>query len=224
MTKESEDVIGATWSSQNPAGKVSKTCGHIRWGLGGVGSESDMHDPIMSHKRGHVQRNGWRNGYEFVIKVRNIIYDKKPLQQVILEETTIWATHEEIMVSESLNFFNKIISELRPVDVKLDEEDNVLILLSSLSELYCNHHALRKENSHLGEAYDNSVNKWIRKRPNLNEREGSDLVVMGSKGGGKKIRFVKGNVIFVTRKITGRRTASISKSGWRRKGKLRRQT
>jgi len=35
-----------------------------------------------------------------------------------------------------LNFFNKVISELLIVDVKIDKEDKALILLSSLSESY----------------------------------------------------------------------------------------
>ena len=35
---------------------------------------------------------------------------------------------------EHLNFFNKVINELLAVDVKIDEEDKVLILLSSLSK------------------------------------------------------------------------------------------
>jgi len=35
-----------------------------------------------------------KNDYGFVIKVRNIVYDKELLQQVVLEETTIWAMHE----------------------------------------------------------------------------------------------------------------------------------
>ena len=37
---------------------------------------------------------------------------------------------------EHLNFFNKVISELLAVDVKIDEEDKALILLSSLSQSY----------------------------------------------------------------------------------------
>ena len=37
---------------------------------------------------------------------------------------------------EYLNFFNKVISELLAVDVKIDEEDKALILLSSLPESY----------------------------------------------------------------------------------------
>jgi len=39
---------------------------------------------------------------------------------------------EGTIVLEHLNFFNKIINELLAVDVKIDEEDKVLILLSSL--------------------------------------------------------------------------------------------
>ena len=35
-------------------------------------------------------------------------------------------------VLEYLDFFNKIISELLAVDVKIDEKDKALILLSSL--------------------------------------------------------------------------------------------
>ena len=43
---------------------------------------------------------------------------------------------EGTIVLEHLNFFNKIINELLAVDVKIDEEDKVLILLSSLPESY----------------------------------------------------------------------------------------
>ena len=44
--------------------------------------------------------------------------------------------NEGTAVLEHLNFFNKVISELLPVDVKIDEEDKALILLSSLPESY----------------------------------------------------------------------------------------
>jgi len=33
----SESVFGATWSSQDHARKISKTCRYVRWGLGGDG-------------------------------------------------------------------------------------------------------------------------------------------------------------------------------------------
>ena len=41
---------------------------------------------------------------------------------------------EKTSVLEHLNFYNKIISELLSVDMKIDEEDKTLILLSSLPE------------------------------------------------------------------------------------------
>ena len=44
--------------------------------------------------------------------------------------------NEGTMVLEHLNFFNKVISKLLSVDVKIDEEVKALILLSSLSESY----------------------------------------------------------------------------------------
>jgi len=43
---------------------------------------------------------------------------------------------EGTAVLEHLNFFNKVISELLAIDVKIDEEKKVLILLSSLPQAY----------------------------------------------------------------------------------------
>jgi len=40
--------------------------------------------------------------------------------------------NEGTPVLEHLNFFNKVINELLAIDVKIDEEDKTLILLSSL--------------------------------------------------------------------------------------------
>ena len=37
---------------------------------------------------------------------------------------------------EHLNLFNKVINELLAVDIKIDEEDKTLILLSSLLQSY----------------------------------------------------------------------------------------
>ena len=44
--------------------------------------------------------------------------------------------NEGIALLEHINFFNKVISELLAVDVKIDEEDKALILLSSFPESY----------------------------------------------------------------------------------------
>ena len=57
----------------------------------------------------------------------NKLYLKKQLYGVRMKEETTMLEH--------LNF-NKIISELLPVDVKIEKEDKALILLSSLSQLY----------------------------------------------------------------------------------------
>ena len=58
MTKEGEGVAGAIWYSQELAGKVSKTCRYVKRELGGDGSKDGKHDPVMSRKRGYVQRDG----------------------------------------------------------------------------------------------------------------------------------------------------------------------
>ena len=54
----------------------------------------------------------------------NKLYLKKQLYWLCMNEGTA--------VLEHINFFNKIISELLAIDIKVDEEDKALILLSSL--------------------------------------------------------------------------------------------
>ena len=81
MVKEGEGVASATGSSQDLTGKVSKTCRYIKRELGREWSKDGKHDPTISHKRGYVERDGC--GYEIVVKVRDIVYDEKPLQQVV---------------------------------------------------------------------------------------------------------------------------------------------
>ena len=58
----------------------------------------------------------------------NKMYLKKQLYGLRMNEGTA--------VLEHLNFFNKVINELLAVDVKIDEKDKALMLLSSLSESY----------------------------------------------------------------------------------------
>jgi len=55
----------------------------------------------------------------------NNMYLKKQLYGLCMKEGTI--------VLEYLNLFNKVISELLTINVKIDEVDKALILLSSLS-------------------------------------------------------------------------------------------
>jgi len=97
-----------------------------------------------------------------MVKVRNIVYDEKLLQQALSQETTI-------TVLEHLNFFNKIINELLAVNVKIDEEDKALILLSSLPESY--EHIITamqygKETLILEKVTSTLLSNDIRKRPN----------------------------------------------------------
>jgi len=72
-----------------------------------------------------------------VVKVKNVLYDEKPLQQAVPQETTIWVTHERrnngVGASKLLQEGHR---ELLTVNVKIDEEDKALILLSSRSESY----------------------------------------------------------------------------------------
>ena len=44
--------------------------------------------------------------------------------------------NERTAVLDHLKFFNKVINELLTVDIKIDQENKTLILLSSLPESY----------------------------------------------------------------------------------------
>ena len=70
-----------------------------------------------------------------MIKVRNVVYDRESLQKLYLKKQ-IYALlmKEGTTMLEHLNFFNKLISELLTIDVKIDKKDKALILLSSLSK------------------------------------------------------------------------------------------
>jgi len=123
--------------------------------------------------------------YDIVVKVRDI-YDKKSLQQFVSQVIITWATHEgRDSGVEHLNFFNKVISDLLTVNVKIDEEDKALILLSLISQSY--DHIVTsilygKKNRILEEVTSTLISNEIRKRQNQEEQEGSSLVVTGRKG------------------------------------------
>ena len=65
-------------------------------------------------------------------------YMTKVLSNKLYLKKQLYGLHmkEGITVLEHLNFFNKVISELLAVDIKIDEVDKALILLSSLLQLY----------------------------------------------------------------------------------------
>ena len=60
-------------------------------------------------------------------RLSNKLYLKKQLYGLRMKEGT---------VLEHLNFFNKVISELLTVDIKIDEEVKSLILLCSFTQSY----------------------------------------------------------------------------------------
>ena len=118
---------------------------------------------------------------------------------------------------EHLNFFNKIIHELTAVDIKINEEDKVLILLSSLTELY--DHIITtmlygKKTLILEEVTSTLLCNEIKERPNHVEREGSVWWSWeGNEKKERKVRDRRSRVTFVNRKVTRRKTVSIGQSG-----------
>ena len=81
---------------------------------------------------------------------------------------------------EYLNLFNKVISELLDVDVKINEEDKMLILLSLLPQSYdytVTTMLYDKETLILEEVTLTLLSNEIRKRPNQEDQERSGLMV-----------------------------------------------
>ena len=71
-----------------------------------------------------------------MVKIRNIVYDEKPLLPVVSQEITICAMHERR--DSGVGAFKLLHKDHQraTIDVKIDEEDKALILLSSLSQSY----------------------------------------------------------------------------------------
>ena len=87
---------------------------------------------------------------------------------------------EGTTILEHLNFFNKVISELLAIDVKINEEDKALILLSSLSQSYDHIITIMlygKKTLILEEVKSTLLSNEIKKILNQEEQEGSGLVV-----------------------------------------------
>jgi len=110
----------------------------------------------------------------------NKLYLKKQLYGLRMNEGTT--------VSDHLNFFNKVINELLPVDVKIDVEDKALIVLSSLPESYdhiVTNMLYGKKTLILDEVTSTLLSNEIRKRPNQDKQTGSGLVATGRKERGE---------------------------------------
>jgi len=51
-------IVGVRESSQDFAGKVSKICRYVKWGLREDGSKA-ANTIQLSHRKGHAQRDEW---------------------------------------------------------------------------------------------------------------------------------------------------------------------
>ena len=138
----------------------------------------------------------------------NKLYLKKQLYGLRMNERTA--------VLEHLNFFNNVISDLLAVDVKINEEDKTLILLSSLPESY--DHIVTTmlygtKTLILEEVTLTLLSNKIRKRQEEQTRSG--LVAREGKEEEKeeKVHAHQKRVTFVTGKVIERMTARFSKSG-----------
>jgi len=149
----------------------------------------------------------------------NKLYLKKQLYGLRMNEGTAMLEH--------LNFFNKIISELLTINVKINEEDKVLIF-SVLFQSYmitssppCS--TIRKLSSW---RRSHQLFYLMRLEKCKIKRKRQDRVWWSREGKEekkeRKVRARQRRATFIIGKVIGRKTISIGKSGWRR-GKLRRQ-
>ena len=113
----------------------------------------------------------------------------------------------------ALNFFNKVICELLTVDVKIDEEDKALIILSSLLESYdilsppCS--MVRKLSFW---RRSRQLSYLIRLGKCQIKRNRQDRVWKRKEEKEEKARAHQRCVIFVTGKVIKRMTTNIDKS------------
>jgi len=134
MTKEDEGVASATGSSQDLAGKVSKICRYVKRGLGEDGSKSGKYDQLCF--AGEVMYNVMDEEAATRLWSRlKILYMMKSLSNKLYLKKQVYELHmkEGTTMLDHLNFFNKVINKFLTVDIKINEEDKVLILLSLLS-------------------------------------------------------------------------------------------
>jgi len=120
MAKEGKGVAGTTESSEDFVGKVGKTCRYVKRGLGGDGSTIQLRlaDEVMYNVMDEETATELCSRLETLYitkRLSNKLCLKKQLYRLHMKKGTVVLKH--------LNFFNKVISELLTVDVKIDEED-----------------------------------------------------------------------------------------------------
>ena len=63
-----------------------------------------------------------------MVQARESLHDKEFIQQTFLEEAIVQSSDEGTQVLQHLNAFNRILSYLLALAVKLEEEDKSLLL------------------------------------------------------------------------------------------------
>ena len=135
MVKEGESVIGAIRSilqckSAKPVGTSIEDWKKIDLKAASM-IQLFFADKVMYNVMDKENARGLWSRLETLYMMKSLsnkLYLKKQLYGLCMNEGTA--------VLEHLNFFNKIINELLAIDVKIDEEDKALILLSFLLESY----------------------------------------------------------------------------------------
>ena len=131
MTKVGEDIVGATGSSQDIIKKVRKTIGisDEDWEDMDLKAASTIQlyvtDEVICNVTDEKTATGLWSRLETLYMMESLsnkLYFKKQLYELRMKEETA--------VLEHVNFFNKVISELLAVDVKIDEENKALIPVS----------------------------------------------------------------------------------------------
>jgi len=137
MAKDGEDIVGATGSSQDIIKKVRKTIGisDEDWEDMDLKAASTIQlyvtDEVICNVTDEKTATGLWSRLEILYMTKSIfnkLYLKKQLYGLCMTKGSA--------VLEHLKFFNKVTNELLTVNLKIDEEDKTLILLSLLSEPY----------------------------------------------------------------------------------------
>ena len=71
-------------------------------------------------------------------QIRELVYDKVPDQQALKQRLFTLHMKEGTQIKDHLDELNKILMDLKNIDVRIDEEDQALILLCLLPSSFEN--------------------------------------------------------------------------------------